>query len=434
MDVRPRFPHRATNGSFAMPDKSAPNQDQVFWAEELMPDPSGYFEDEPQGIEDAIGDADIVLDTNALLIPYGAGASSLSQLVDVYAGIKARERLFVPAQVAREFVKNRPTKLAQLFQGISDKVSTLTIPGQLSYPILQFVDEFKELNTLISQVEDLKTKLIASQRKVRQIIKNWGWNDPVSQAYRSIFTKDIIVAPTFDREQTLAEMLKRYEQKMPPGYKDAGKADAGIGDFLIWKTILHLGATNKRNVVFVSGDEKADWLHGVEGSGFLPRYELQVEFRRIADGHDFYIIPLSRLLELQKAEESSVAEIRTEEKRIREAASVSAACPECNATDEYELSEAVGSSALPSCITCGSRFHIHRIRNGIAVHRHGRVSGNRERVIEIVPCPYCGAETLKELGVSANSTGWCVCDDCERKFPIHRRSDGSVYANPIENS
>jgi len=404
--------------------------DQVFLVEEILPDASGFFEDEPQNIEAAIGDADIVLDTNVLLIPYGAGASSLTQITNVYAKIKGLQRLYIPAQVSREFVKNRPNKLAQLYQGISDKISKLTVPESLSYPILESVDHFQELNDLISKLEGLKVELKASAKKVRSTIKNWGWNDPVSQAYRPIFTKDIVISPEVDRAKVLEEMLRRYEQAIPPGYKDSAKPDAGIGDFLIWKTILHLGREHQRSVVFVSGDEKADWLHGAEGSGFLPRYELQAEFRRITQGHDLYIIPLSRLLELQEAEQSSVDEIRTEEKRIKEATSILAECPECGTTGEYELSEAVGSSALPTCIACGAKFHLHRTRNGTSTHRY-RIppTPSLERALEVVQCPYCEAKNSKELGVSANSTGWCVCDECEKKFPIHRRADGSVFVN-----
>ncbi len=413
-----------------MAEKNDVHPDKVFLVEEILPDASGFFEDEPQGLEDAIRDADIVLDTNVLLIPYGAGASSLTEIAKVYAEIKERQRLFVPAQVAREFVKNRPNKLAQLYQGISDKISKLTVPESLSYPILESVEQFQELNGLISELDELKAKLKASAKKVRGTIKNWGWNDPVSQAYRPIFTRNLVVSPEIDREKLLEEMLRRYEHSIPPGYKDASKPDSGIGDFLIWKAILHLGQEHKRSVVFISGDEKADWFHGAEGIGFLPRYELQAEFRRITEGHDLYIIPLSRLLELQKAEENSVTEIRTEERRIREANSVLAECPECESTGEYELAEGVGSSALPNCVVCDAKFHLHRVRDGISVRRYKRPPRpSRERVVEIVECPNCEAENLKELGVSANSTGWCVCDECGEKFPIHRRGDGSVFVN-----
>jgi transposase-like protein/rRNA-processing protein FCF1 len=414
-----------------MPEGFKTPKEQAFLIEDILPDSSGFFEDEPLGLDVAIEDADIVLDTNVLLIPYGAGASSLSEVVEIYAEIKGRNRLYIPAQVAREFVKNRPNKLAQLYQGISDRISKLTIPESLSYPILESVEAFQNLNKLISEVEEKKKILKESAKEVRETIKKWGWNDPVSKAYRPVFSNDIIISPSIDRDKVLEEMERRYKHAIPPGYKDASKPDGGIGDFLIWKTILSLGEKHKRSVVFVSGDEKADWLHGVEGSGFLPRFELQAEFRRMSEGHDIYIIPLSRLLELRKAEESSVKEIRTEENRIREATSVIVECPECESRDEYEISENIGSSALPECRTCERKFHLHRTKDGVITHRYNsaKTSSNAKKQVEIIECPNCGAENLKELGMAQNSTGWCICDDCEKKFPIHRRSDGSVYVN-----
>lgn len=418
-----------------MSDKTQkPTKERVFLIEEVLPDASGFFEDEPQGIENAVEKADIVLDTNVLLIPYGAGQSSLTEIVGVYNKIKIQGRLFIPAQVSREFVKNRPNKLAQLYQGISDQVSKLSILDNLSYPILESVPEFNELNKIIGEISILKSRLKTSAKDVRQKIKDWGLNDPVSQAYRPVFTKDVVIEPNVDKEKTLDEMYRRYEHSIPPGYKDASKPDAGIGDFLIWKAILAIAEKNKRSVIFVSGDEKADWLHGAEGSGFLPRYELQAEFRRISNGSDFYIIPLSRLLELKKAEASTVVEVKSEEVRIKNASTVSIACPECSNLGDYEISDTPGSSALPACLSCGNRFHLHRTKDGFSTRLYRPFSepqklATREKSMEIVSCPECGEANLKELGISANSTAWCICDECDKKFPIHRRYDGTVYVN-----
>ncbi|MCY9815481.1 PIN domain-containing protein [Aeromonas caviae] len=418
-----------------MSEKSArPSVEKVFLIEEILPCASSLFEDKPLSLDKAIEDADIVLDTNVLLIPYGAGQSSLTQIVTVYGNIKEKNRLFIPAQVAREFVKNRPLKLAQLYQGINDQVSKLNVIDKLSYPILDSVDEFNSLNESITQISELKSKLKSLAKNVRLKIKDWGINDPVSQAYRNVFTKDVVFEPQIEKSIILDEMLRRYEHSIPPGYKDASKPDAGIGDYLIWKAILSIGEKNKRNVIFVSGDEKADWLHGVEGSGFITRYELQAEFKQASGGKDLYLIPLSRLLELKKAEESTVVEVKFEEVRIKNASNISIECPECNQEGDYELSESIGSSALPLCQSCGNRFHLHRTREGISTRifnsaPHYKPSSHREKTLEKVACPSCGEINLKELGVSHNSTAWCICDECEKKFPIHRRYDNSVYIN-----
>ena len=43
---------------------------------------------------------------------------------------------------------------------------------------------------------------------------------------------------------------------MPPGYKDGRKEDEGIGDFLIWKSLLKFGEEKKLDLAFVTGEEK----------------------------------------------------------------------------------------------------------------------------------------------------------------------------------
>lgn len=401
--------------------------DYIFVGETILPDASGLFEEEPLCLEDVINDADIVLDTSVLLIPFGAAASSLQQIGKVYADLKKKQKLFIPAQVAREFVKNRPSQLAHLDKSIGDQISRLAIPDKFSYPILESSEDFQELNQLITKLVELKPKIKAAASNVRSSIKNWGANDPVSQAYRPIFTHEVIITPQYDQVALVKEMRGRYKQAIPPGYKDASKPDEGVGDYLIWKTILHLGEKNKNNLVFVSGDEKADWMHGSDGSGFMTRYELKAEYRRASDGKDFFIIPLSRLMELLKAEESSVKDIKTEEDRIRAVTSVVAECPECQFSSEYDLGESIGSTAQPKCGACHSRFYLHRTNDGIIVRCCPKPS--KEKKLEVVDCPSCGTENIKELGVARSSTAWCVCDECETKFPIHRRYDGSVFVS-----
>jgi hypothetical protein len=66
-------------------------------------------------------------------------------------------------------------------------------------------------------------------------------------------------------------------------------------------------------VVFVSGEEKVDWWHRSEGQTLYPRYELVDEFRRNSDGHSFYIVNFSRLLDIYGASEEVVQEVRQSE-------------------------------------------------------------------------------------------------------------------------
>ncbi|WP_134940846.1 PIN domain-containing protein [Ralstonia solanacearum] len=307
-----------------------PAVDRIFLTDDLVPDAAAAFRQHVQPVEKAAKTADVVLDTNVLLLPYGAGSNSLSGIVKVFSVLRQKKRLFLPAQVSREFIRNRPNKLAELQQQLLDKISRYAVIDKLSFPILDETPEYTKLNDAIAKTAALKKELNQASGGVVNAIRAWEWNDPVNNAYRDVFTPETIIQPKIDREKIVSELRHRYRLQVPPGYKDASKDDLGIGDYLIWKTILEIGAKNKKPLIFVSGEEKADWQHRSGGSGFLPRYELLDEYRRISGGNSFYIIPLSRLLEVMEAESSSVDEIKQEEERIQEANTVSVDCPYCD--------------------------------------------------------------------------------------------------------
>jgi hypothetical protein len=412
--------------------------ERVFLANDLLPNAAEAFAERIASIEDAVKTADIVLDTNVLLLPYGAGASSLKHIISIFKNLKKEERLYLPAQVAREFVKNRPNKLSELQHGLPAKISKYIEIDKLSYPILEDVAEYQQLNAVLENITKLKAEVSQKNSALLKKIRSWEWNDPVNTAYREVFSTDRIIEPAFNREDTLNELVKRQNLLIPPGYKDAAKEDLGIGDFLIWKTILEIGAKNKKHVIFVSGDEKADWQHRSGGSGFLPRYELVDEFRRASGGKSFFILPLSKLLELLKVETASIEEIKKEEGRVKDANTVSVECPNCDIKLQWHLADHVGASAAPYCPDCGVTFHIHRTREGVTIHRAYERT-NREpdmgrTVLERVACPNCKSDVEGALGTYPNATMWCRCGKCEHHFPIHRKSDGSVMISSPRRS
>ena len=90
----------------------------------------------------------------------------------------------------------------------------------------------------------------------------------------------------FSNEQ-LQEVKKegeaRYKQEIPPGYKDKKKSkddkdNNAYGDLIVWKQILDFAKTNKKDVVFVTHDQKDDWWNTVQGRTLGPRTELKKEF------------------------------------------------------------------------------------------------------------------------------------------------------------
>ncbi len=111
------------------------------------------------------------------------------------------------------------------------------------------------------------------------------------------------------------DLATRQAHSIPPGYKDASKPDSGIGDLLIWRTILDVGEKLNVDVIFVSSDEKADWWHQSDKQALYPRHELVDEFRRHSKGKSLHILRFSDFLRLFGASKEVVEEVRQEEKQ-----------------------------------------------------------------------------------------------------------------------
>ena len=68
-------------------------------------------------------------------------------------------------------------------------------------------------------------------------------------------------------EFTFGEMMElckegkyRYEQQIPPGYKDkSNKKGMSKYDLFIWKQILKYAYSVRQDVIFISNDVKGDW-------------------------------------------------------------------------------------------------------------------------------------------------------------------------------
>ncbi|MBS1983495.1 MAG: DUF4935 domain-containing protein [Bdellovibrionales bacterium] len=285
----------------------------MFAANSIFPDAAAVFTAKPLTLEGVKETACIVLDTNTLLVPYASGAQTLSEIETTYRRLLDAGRLLIPAQVAREFTRNRVKKLSELHQKLFRRRSDLRSFQQGPYPLLETATEYSEVRKLEKELDALVGRYREALTVVIDKVASWEWNDPVSLLYSRLFPEKIVIDMTRPLEKVRDEHASRYRNQIPPGYKDNAKDDEGIGDLLIWLTILEIGAARKQSVIFVSGDEKADWWHRSENQHLYPRYELVDEFRRASHGHSFHIVRFSRLLELFGASANVVAELREEE-------------------------------------------------------------------------------------------------------------------------
>jgi rRNA-processing protein FCF1 len=161
------------------------NQD-IFINNKVFADAKDIFSATVQPVSEIKADCLFVLDTNALLLPYTTSSKSIDEIKKVYARLVSGKRLFIPGQVAREFAKNRPEKIKELFQQLNRKRDKLKSLHTGRYPLLTGINVYNEA---IAQEQKIDELLKEYSKKVAQVIdeiKTWTWNAPVSQVYNTL--------------------------------------------------------------------------------------------------------------------------------------------------------------------------------------------------------------------------------------------------------
>lgn len=285
----------------------------MFIINKIFPNAKDIFAVSGKPVSEIKDDCLFVFDTNSLILPYTTSSESLDEIKKVYTKIIEEGRLFIPGQVAREFARTRPEKIKEVFQQLTKSRNSIPSLGIGKYPLLNGINEYDELFAKESEINSLVKDYTKQLGKVIEHVKEWSWNDPVSQLYKGLFTDEVIYDIELDEVKMKQELEYRYENKIPPGYEDRNKEDGGIGDLLIWFTILELAEKHTKDIIFISGDEKKDWFYQSEKQSLYPKFELTAEFRSKAPGKTFSIIKLSELLELYGVDEKVVKELENEE-------------------------------------------------------------------------------------------------------------------------
>ncbi|MCC6962906.1 MAG: hypothetical protein IT585_06610 [candidate division Zixibacteria bacterium] len=93
-------------------------------------------------------------------------------------------------------------------------------------------------------------------------------------------------------------------------------------------------------------------------------------------------------------------------------------CPNCSSQINVWIGKQMGDSALPTCSSCGSRFHVHRTEDGIITRPWGVYSRRVDAV-----CPNC-SKPMRLLIDNNKNTERRFCLSCDSDLEI--TTDGSV--------
>jgi len=358
---------------------------------DIFTNPSKIFMKQFKSLKQIKGSCVFMVDTNVLLLPYTVGSKELSEIAKIYKILLSDDRLYISAQVAKEFAKNRPKKLEEMYKSVSDYYSRLKNFEMPKYPMLGILSEYKA----VSEIEDKGNALLKEYKAkisaVMNYIKELNWDDSVSIAYSKLFIDKYVVDNGWKYEEIKKELEERFRYNLPPAFKDKGKEDGGIGDYLIWKDLIQLGQSKNTDIVFVTGDEKSDWFHQSSGAKIYPRFELIYEFNENTSGRDIYFISLSEMMELFSKDSETINAIRTVENERR------------SAIDVRTKAQALLRSDF-ICKRCGVKGRSALNPDGppLEIHR-------------IVPASKGGANTLENIVV--------LCPNCHKIANIKQLED-----------
>ncbi len=290
----------------------------IWLLEDIYPDIEGVLA--PAEIVTAANkDVLVVLDTNALLLPLQIGKSDLSKIREAYKKLLDEGRLFVPGRVVREYIKNRDLKLAELVTNVRNKSSKMYIDNVESLPLVHEIAEIADVKAISQEISTAKKQYLAAVEGLVAQIKSWRGNDPVTTIYHELFKGAVVVELEQARATIEKDWAERLRRRIPPGYKDGAKPDTGIGDFLVWLAILRLAADQKKNLIFVTGEEKSDWFIRADNEGVYPRPELMNEYRRVSGGKSLRLSKLADLLSDMDVPADLVKEVREVEAQANSA-------------------------------------------------------------------------------------------------------------------
>jgi len=235
------------------------------------------------------GEGLFVFDANVLLNLYRYSEGAREALLSAMRSFG--DRVWLPHRAAEEFLMNRIGVIGARRKGYLDLAGSLEGARSTLEEGLERLhrDPAVEAEGLLDQVrgafEELSQHLKRREAELPRA-SNSPEDDDVWRAVDGVFEGQVGPPyPPEEKREIFEQGRVRYEARVPPGYKDAGKdgADEGrFGDLLVWFQLLNKAEEAGRPVVLVTDDAKEDWWLIAQGQVVGPRPELVEEVRRRA--------------------------------------------------------------------------------------------------------------------------------------------------------
>ena len=241
---------------------------------------SYYFKPSPDELANLWSECIFAVDANVVLNLYRYSATTKNELQKSLDAIS--ERIFIPHQAAKEFLRNRLIVTATQAEEytLATKVINDLIQKIKSKDRHPFLPD-EEVEKFDSYTENLKELLSSS----RDELLNKFHSDEILEYVQNLFDNKTGSPYTIEQLQELARDGEiRYKKEIPPGYKDSKKEDVSdefrkYGDLILWNQLIQESLVKGRPIIFITDDKKADWWLEQSGRTIGPRIELIEEFQ-----------------------------------------------------------------------------------------------------------------------------------------------------------
>lgn len=273
-----------------------------------------YYQPTPMEMSDLWNEGMVILDTNALLNLFRYSGRTRD---DFFKALVAKtDSLWIPHQVGLEFHRRRITIINHQSKAFGDIEAALTkargqaenaLNGYKRHPSLDIGPMRAEFSDSISA---LIQGLRDAQKHHEEVVLATKTNDDILAEITDLYHGK--VGEPFSQDKLDAiyrEGVQRYDEQVPPGYKDATKNEPDrYGDLVLWRQILAHATEEKRAAIFVTDDQKEDWWYTVDSERHGARPELVEEYY-VASGERVHFMTTDRFLDFAKSE---VNDIHTE--------------------------------------------------------------------------------------------------------------------------
>lgn len=264
--------------------------------------------------------ATFVFDTNTLLSIYRYKSSTSEEVLQLMQQLQ--DRIWIPYHVALEFHRNRLSVIGDQHKKFDDTRTAInsaiaTLKKELTTLQLsqrhRHIDPSPLLEGIEAQAEQYLASLADQEKDSIQVTSE----DSLLNRLDTILKGRIGEKPDDQQiQKIMAEGEKRYESKIPPGYKDIKKADDSdncfkydgvsykrqYGDLIVWKQILQNTKTQSiKHLIFVTEDNKEDWWQITKGKTTGFRIELLDEIYQETDLNSFKAYSLGGFLQDAKS-------------------------------------------------------------------------------------------------------------------------------------